>query len=144
MAPAARCCSVAGRMRTSTVRGTVEPTTTRSPLCSTTLSKYVVSNTLVEPLAWANSTLVTGDAGDAVAELKRGSDQDLTILGSATLVQSLLRRSLVDELVLTIHPLVLGPGRRLFATDSAFASFELIESLPTTTGVLIASYRLRG
>ncbi len=108
------------------------------------MSKYVVSNTLVEPLAWANSTLVTGDAGDAVAELKRGSDQDLTILGSATLVQSLLRRSLVDELVLTIHPLVLGPGRRLFTTDGAFASFELIESMPTTTGVLIATYRLRG
>jgi dihydrofolate reductase len=104
--------------------------------------KYVASTTLKEPLPWMNSTLLNGDAADAVAELKTRSDDNLTILGSATLVQSLLARALVDELVLMIHPLVLGSGRRLFADHgSSPASFDLTDSVPTTTGVLIATYK---
>jgi dihydrofolate reductase len=55
-----------------------------------------------------NSTLLEGDAADAVAALKSQSDENLTILASATLVQSLMRPDLVDGLVLMIHPLVLG------------------------------------
>ena len=107
------------------------------------VQKYVASSTLEEPLPWMNSTLLKGDAADAVAELKSHSDQNLTILGSATLVQSLMRRDLVDEFVLTIHPLILGSGRRLFADHGSYASFELTESVPTTTGVLIATYQRR-
>jgi dihydrofolate reductase len=103
--------------------------------------KYVASTTLEEPLPWMNSTLLAGDAADAVTELKSRSDENLTILGSATLVQSLMARDLVDELVLMIHPLVLGSGRRLFSDHGALAAFELTESLPTTTGVLIATYQ---
>jgi dihydrofolate reductase len=106
------------------------------------MTKYVASNTLTEPLPWDNSILLNGDAADAVAGMKSQSEQDLTVLGSATLVQSLMRRRLVDEFVLTIHPLVLGAGRRLFADDGPYASFELVEAIPTTTGVLIARYRL--
>jgi dihydrofolate reductase len=102
--------------------------------------KYVASTTLEEPLPWMNSTLLEGDAADAVAELKSQSDENLTILGSATLVQSLMLRNLVDELVLMIHPLVLGSGRRLFSDHGAYAAFEQTDSIPTTTGVLIATY----
>jgi L-amino acid N-acyltransferase YncA/dihydrofolate reductase len=72
--------------------------------------KYVASTTLTEPLAWENSTLLTGDVGDAVAAL----DVDLTVLGSGELIRALMQRDLIDEFVLTIHPLVLGTGRRLF------------------------------
>jgi dihydrofolate reductase len=71
------------------------------------------------------------------------SAANFTILGSATLVQSLMARNLVDELVLMIHPLVLGSGRRLFSDHGTHAAFELIDSLPTTTGVQIATYRRR-
>jgi len=105
--------------------------------------KYVASATLTEPLPWVNSTLLKGDTADAVAELASQSDQHLTILGSATLVQSLMRRDLVDEFILMIHPLVLGAGRRLFSDDGAYTSLELTESVPTTTGVIIATYRRR-
>jgi len=105
------------------------------------VQKYVVSTTLTEPLPWMNSTLLNGDAADAVSELKSRSDQQLTILGSGTLVQSLMARDLVDEFVLMIHPLVLGSGRRLFADQGSYGSLELTESVPTTTGVLIATYR---
>ena len=105
--------------------------------------KYVASTTLEEPLPWMNSTLLEGDAADAVAELMSRSDEKLTILGSATLVQSLMARNLIDEFVLMIHPLVLGSGRRLFADHGTYAAFELTESIPTTTGVQIATYLRR-
>ncbi len=102
--------------------------------------KYVVSTTLREPLPWRNSTLVQGDAADAVTSLKR-LDQDLGVLGSGVLVRSLMRCNLIDEYLLVIYPLVLGAGRRLFSDDGAFAELRLVEAKTTTTGVIIATYR---
>src|SRR5258706_6208252 len=104
--------------------------------------KYVASTTLEEPLPWSNSTLLKGDAAEAVARLKEEPDKDLVVLGSGELVQSLMRRNLVDEYVLLIHPLVLGSGRRLFADGGAFAALRLVGTKTTTTGVVIATYSL--
>jgi dihydrofolate reductase len=104
--------------------------------------KYVASRTLQEPLPWQNSTLLEGDAAEAVARLKEGSGKDLVILGSGDLVQSLMRRSLVDEFVLLIHPLVLGSGRHLFVDGGAFSKLRLLDTKTTTTGVVIATYQL--
>ena len=103
--------------------------------------KYVASTTLREPLPWVNSTLLEGDAAQSVATLKEQSGEDLAVLGSGELVWSLIRHDLVDEYVLTIHPLVLGTGRRLFADDGRRAELQLVESVTTTTGVIIAVYR---
>jgi dihydrofolate reductase len=103
--------------------------------------KYVASTTLKEPLPWSNSTLLKGDAAAAVATLKEQPGNDLLILGSAGLVQSLMRSNLVDVYVLSIHPLVLGSGRRLFADGSPFAALRLIDTKTTTTGVVIATYQ---
>ena len=102
--------------------------------------KYVASRTLQEPLPWMNSTLLKGDAADAVAELKERSDGNIAILGSGDLVASLMPRNLIDEYLLLIHPLVLGTGRRLFA-NGTFATLQLVDSVPTTKGVIIATYR---
>ena len=101
--------------------------------------KYVASTTLKAPLPWSNSTLLDGDAADAVAKLKQ-QGQDLLVLGSGELVQTLRRRNLVDEYVLLIHPLVLGSGRRLFP-DGPAAALRLVKTVPTTTGVIIATYQ---
>ena len=76
------------------------------------MKKYVASRTLREPLPWDNSALLSGDAADAVEALKK--QMDLTILGSGELIKSLMQRNLVDEFLLTIAPIVLGSGRRLF------------------------------
>ena len=103
--------------------------------------KYVASNTLRDPLPWRNSTLLSGDAADAVAELTHQPGGDLGVLGSGELVRSLMRRDLVDELVLMIHPLVLGSGRRLFDDTSESSELRLVDSVSTTTGVLIATYQ---
>jgi dihydrofolate reductase len=103
--------------------------------------KYVVSTTLKEPLAWSHSTLLKGDAADAVAKLKRKPGKDLVILGSGQLIRSLMQRNLIDEYVLLIHPLVLGSGRRLFDDDGSMAALRLVDTKTTTTGVVIATYR---
>jgi dihydrofolate reductase len=102
-------------------------------------TKYVVSRSSRE-LGWQNSVLLEGDAVKTVTDLKAREDGSIVILGSGDLVQALLRHGLIDSLLLTIHPLVLGSGRRLFADDGALAKFNLVESKPTTTGVLIARY----
>ena len=102
--------------------------------------KYVASRTLKGPLPWSNSTLLEGDAADAVARLKEQSGKDLGVLGSGDLIQSLMRRDLIDSYVLTIHPLVLGTGRRLFGDAGAFAALRLVDTTTTTTGVIIATY----
>jgi len=102
--------------------------------------KYVASRTLKGPLPWVNSTLLEGDAADAVAELKQQPGLDLLVMGSGVLAQSLMRRGLVDEYQLLIHPLVLGSGRRLFTDDVPRSALRLVKSVPTTTGVIIATY----
>ncbi len=102
--------------------------------------KYVASRTLSEPLPWQNSTLLRGDTNEAVAALKDQVEGNLAVLGSGELVRSLLAAGLVDELTLSIHPLTVGSGIKLFG--DAMAKMELVESIPTTTGVLIATYRI--
>jgi dihydrofolate reductase len=108
------------------------------------MPKYVASRTLKSPLAWMNSTLLDGDAADAVASLKPKLDLDLLIMGSGDLIRSLMRRNVVDEYVLLIHPLVLGSGRRLFADGGASAALQLVESKTTSKGVVIATYHPTG
>jgi dihydrofolate reductase len=103
--------------------------------------KYVVSRTLKEPLPWQNSTLLSGDAADAVRALRNQPGDDIVVLGSGELARTLMAHDLVDEYVLLVHPLVLGSGRRLFSDDGRTAALRLVESRPTTTGVLIATYR---
>lgn len=107
----------------------------------TNTPKYVASTTLTEPLPWANSTLLKGDAADAVAELRRQPGKDIVILGSGDLIQSLMRRNLIDEFRLLIHPLVLGSGRRLFPDGAPHAALRLTSTATTTTGVVIATYQ---
>jgi dihydrofolate reductase len=102
--------------------------------------KYVASTALTEPLPWENSTLLAGDAADAVARLREEQHGDLAVLGSGALVRTLAARGLVDEYLLSVHPLVLGSGRRLF--DGAPPTpLRLADSVTTTTGVIIATYR---
>lgn len=94
--------------------------------------KYVVSSTMVEA-TWQNSTLLRDV--DEVAAIKEKHDGSIAVLGSTRLVASL--GELIDRVVLSIHPLALGTGSRLALPAGAF---ELESSVPTTTGVIIATY----
>jgi dihydrofolate reductase len=111
-----------------------------TPVLNNTL-KYVASHTMKEPLPWMNSQLLAGDAEDAVAELRKLPGKDIVILGSGVLVQSLLGRNLIDELILTIHPIVLGTGRRLFSAGGAQTTLRLVDSMTTSKGVIMATYQ---
>jgi dihydrofolate reductase len=108
------------------------------------LPKYVVSTTLDEPLSWAGSTLVKGDVVEAVVALKDGLDGNIVVLGSGQLAQTLMEHDLVDEYVLTIHPLLLGGGKRLFDEAGAMRPMRLVDSKTSTTGVILATYRPGG
>jgi dihydrofolate reductase len=106
-------------------------------------TKYVVSRTLKEPLPWQSSILIDGDVVAEVSKLRQAPGDNLAVLGSGQLVQTLARHDLVDEYRLMIHPVILGKGARLFPDGAPFSSLELLACTPTTKGVVIATYRPR-
>ncbi len=107
-------------------------------------TKYVVSNSLREPLIWGNSVLVRAEGPDGIVEairsIKAETEDDIMILGSGELIRSLLPARLIDRLTLLITPLALGSGQRLFAGTGPTLRYRLIDSRPTTTGVIVATY----
>jgi dihydrofolate reductase len=104
------------------------------------LAKYVVSSTLTEPLAWQNSSLIRDDVAGDVGRLREQPGKEIQVIGSGELVQTLVQHDLVDEYRLMIHPLVLGTGKRLFREGTSVTRLRLIDTKPTTTGVLILTY----
>jgi dihydrofolate reductase len=100
----------------------------------------VASTTLSDPLEWQNSTVLEGDVPEAVAALKREPGNDLHVIGSGELVQTLMEHDLVDEYRLMINPIVLGSGRRLFREGNATNKLRLLDSKTSSKGVLIVSY----
>ena len=69
-----------------------------------------------------------------------GQAKDIQLIGSGELVQTLIAEDLIDEYLLMIHPIVMGIGKRLFRDERATAKLRLIESTPTSTGVVIVRY----
>jgi dihydrofolate reductase len=104
--------------------------------------KFVVSTTLAEPLQWQNSTLIQENVAEEIAKLKRQPGKDIGIVGSGTLVRSLLRDDLLDELSLMVHPIVVGNGKRLFEDGGDQKALELVDSKTFGTGVLYLTYQL--
>lgn len=105
--------------------------------------KYVASRTLTA-LDWNNSTLLSGDVVDAVSRLKRQEGNDLQIIGSANLIQSLQSASLIDEFNIWTFPVVLGRGKRLFESAAKASALRLVSTQTSTTGVLLSTYTLAG
>jgi dihydrofolate reductase len=103
--------------------------------------KFVVSTTLEAPLEWQNSTLIKGNVAEEIAKLKRQPGKDIAILGSGTLVRSLLKDGLLDELRLMVHPVVLGGGKRLFEEGGDQKGLKLVDSKTFSTGVLYLTYQ---
>jgi dihydrofolate reductase len=102
-------------------------------------TKYVASRT-VKNLEWENSQLLEGDVAEAVARIKREDGPELQVHGSSDLIQTLHRHGLVDQYRMMIFPVVLGTGKRLFGEGAAPATLRLVDSQPTSTGVVMATY----
>jgi len=105
--------------------------------------KYVVSSTLTDP-GWADTTVLSGDVVSAVAELKAKPGGELQVVGSLSLVRSLLDNDLVDEIILLTYPVVVGQGRRLIPDSGPDTALELVESRATASGVILQVYRTAG
>jgi dihydrofolate reductase len=107
------------------------------------VQKYVVSDTLSErDIMWKPTTIIRGaDLVQAIGELREQPGRDISVMGSATLVRSLLAADLVDELNLMIEPIVLGGGKRMFPDDGEARGFELVETATASTGVQVCKYQ---
>ena len=103
--------------------------------------KFVISTTLEEPLEWQNSTLIKGNVAEEIAKLKQQPGKNIGIVGSATLVRSLLGDNLLDELSLIVHPIVVGSGRRLFEEGGDQKELKLVDSRVFSTGVVYLTYQ---
>jgi dihydrofolate reductase len=107
------------------------------------IAKYVVSETLGDDeLTWNNTTRIPGDeAVGRLRELHESDGGDLLVMGSATLVRTLLSEGLVDELRLMIEPVMLGGGKTIFPEDGALRPLELVSTVTSSTGVQVCTYR---
>jgi dihydrofolate reductase len=108
-----------------------------------TRPKYVASTTLTDP-QWADTTVLSGDVGAAIGELKAKPAGELQVHGSGNLVRWLLANQLVDEITLLVYPVVVGQGTRLFPDTGPDVALELVESRSTPKGVTIQVYRPTG
>lgn len=104
--------------------------------------KYVVSSSEQTRMRWPNSKLLAGDPIPHVAALRERNGPTMTVMGSGALTRTLHRAGLVDEYVLQIHPITLGSGTRLFGPADR-TDLDLVRSIVTTTGVIIAQYRVQ-
>jgi dihydrofolate reductase len=102
-------------------------------------TKYVASRTL-DSLGWGPSVLIEGDAAEGVAALKQQDGPELQVHGSSDLLQTLLRNNLVDQFHLWTFPVVVGSGKRLFADGTLPSGLKLVDSIVSTTGVVIGTY----
>ena len=105
------------------------------------MPKYVISSTLTDPLAWNNSTVLSGDVVEEVKALKERDTGPIVVAGSATLVRTLIDEGLVDELRLMVFPVVIGGGLRPFSDERTKSTFELVETTRFDSGVVNYTYR---
>jgi dihydrofolate reductase len=108
------------------------------------IQKYVVSTTLEGPLGWNNSTLIGENVAEEISRLKQQSGKDIAISGSGSLVRSLLKDGLIDELRLMVHPVVVGSGKRLFEEGGEQIALVLVDSKTFSTGVVYLTYAPAG
>jgi dihydrofolate reductase len=101
--------------------------------------KYVVSKTLEEPLEWSNSTLINDNVVEEITNLKQLDGKDITVHGSAALVQTLMQHDLVDRYRLLVYPVIVGKGKRLFE-EGIPATLKLLESQSFSSGVVALIY----
>ena len=100
-----------------------------------------VASTTLQAVDWQNSTLITGDLAEELAELKAQPGDNILVAGSPSLVVWLLRHDLLDELGVMVCPVLVGGGARLFDVDGSQVPLTLVASLTFSTGVVNLTYR---
>ena len=106
-------------------------------------TKYVASNTLTKH-EWKKSVFLKGNIAEEIQKLKQQNGPDLQVHGSGKLIQTLMQHDLVDEFWLKIFPVTIGMGKRLFDNGTIPASYTVVESKTSPTGVIIANLKRVG
>jgi len=101
-----------------------------------------VTSTTLRAADWPGTTILDGDLREQVPAIPTAAGTDLLVLGSPTLVRGLLRHRLLDELRLTVLPIVVGSGVRLFVDEDldGHLPLRLLESRALASGVLQLTY----
>jgi dihydrofolate reductase len=105
--------------------------------------KYVASHRPVNT-DWKTTVPINGDVAEKIKQLKKEDGPEIQVHGSGNLIQTLLKNDLVDEFWLKTFPVVLGPGKRLFAEGTMPAGFTLKDSKVSPSGVVVSSYAPAG
>ena len=100
---------------------------------------YVFSTTLksIEPV-----TLISSDIENEVKRIKKGEGKDIWLFGGARLTTTLINAGLVDELMLSVHPLLLGEGKALFQDIPHRVALELTDTRTYDTGLVQLYYKV--
>ena len=104
------------------------------------LPKYVVSSTPLVGPDWKHATVLKGDVVNEISKLKQELDGDIVVYASRQLVHTLMEHDLVDELRLTVYPVVLGAGERLFAETSDKKPMRLVDIKTIGDGLAFLTY----
>lgn len=104
------------------------------------LPKFVFSRTLTRA-SWNNTQLFSHDAPATVARLKRETDRDILLFGSADLAASLIPHGLFDELRIGVTPHILSGGKPVFRHAGERLKLTLLDAQPLSTGVVILRYQ---
>lgn len=107
-----------------------------------TVAKYVASRKRTKA-AWKNSKIIEGDVAKAVPKIKK-EHNEVRVIGSAELLQTLLKHDLVDRFNIWVYPIVLGAGKRLFEEGAPPARMKLIESKAFPSGAVLLVYERDG
>lgn len=104
------------------------------------MPKHVVSTTLKDP-QWNNSSVISGDLSTAVTQLRQQDGGPILVMGSRTLVHSLMALDLVDEFRIMVFPVLVGHGRKLFPETQNKTVLRLVDSQRFATGVVVQTYK---
>lgn len=102
------------------------------------MKTYVFSNTLQQ--AAADDVLVSGNIKEQVNAIRQETGKDIWLFGGADLTSVLMNMGLVDELWLSVHPILLGSGKPLFINISDRIKLKLTESKAYDTGLVSLKY----
>ena len=134
------CCWVGGAMSISQRGWSSRPGEWADRLRS--LPKYVVSSTPLVGPDWKNATVLKGDVVNEISKLKQELDGEIVVYGSRQLVRTLMDHDLIDELRLTVYPVVLGSGDRLFDELADKTPLRLAKATTIGDGFAFVSYEV--
>tara|TARA_R110002094_G_scaffold198293_1_gene170591 strand:- start:822 stop:1436 length:615 start_codon:yes stop_codon:yes gene_type:complete len=106
-------------------------------------AKYVATHR-PDSLDWGPAEDLGANIAEGIGRIKASSGPDLVVWGSSSLTPVLIEQELADEVLLLVFPVLLGRGKRLFSETAATSELTLVNSKPTSSGVVISRYKPAG